>query len=679
MRKIILESLIFVLLMTGFMVYLACDSSTVARGGNHPPVIDQILANPDTMLINALCSLEVVASDADGDSLRYQWSANAGTFISGAQDTAATWQAPALPGSYTITVAVSDDDSTVSADKDVTVTSTTMLSVSTDTLTFGPGVDTQVFTIENTGTGDLTYDLVNMADWLTLSKDNGTLTAERRAGKTAELAVSSEDITVTVNRTGLSEGTYMDLITVISNGGTAQIGVGMVVPAGPVLDVSETSLDFGTTETQLTFDVMNAGQGTLNWQAGTTDAWITGVAPDNGDCDAGESDQVSVTVDRAGLDAGTYSGMVVVNSDAGIDTVLVQMDVVIVSNPVLTVRPENLSFGNNGTEDTLRITNTGDGTLNWNIGTTESWLTCNPTSGSVTTETADVIVTVDRTGLPEGDYNGTIPVTSNDGSVDVNVDMTVSMNPLEEDFSGDLSEWSTTYANAWIDNGEAHVACTLLDRDGILHYDFAEPVSAEYIIKIKMARAGSGTVDNYYGLWFAVNDTGDITITYFAFLIHPFYYVTNYEIMAYIGPGAPVPEGWYLIDPQSTGFYSHINMGLNEWNELSWQVKEDGRTNLRLAGVLFYNNDLVARFKSYLGIYLETDLVSVGLVTNPLLEAKMDEITVETPGAAAGSISRRGGPWLTPANSSSRPLPPLPKDMSQVKTLSDMVPKKNFK
>jgi len=672
MKKTVSCFLILVLLFAGLMLYTTCDDSTVARMDNQPPVIDEILANPDTVLINALCSLLVVASDADGDSLRYQWSANAGTFTTGAQDTAATWQAPDVPAVYTVTVAVSDADSTVSADKDVTVTSLSVLSVSTDTLTFGPGVDTQVFTIENTGTGDMTYNLVKTADWLTLSKENGTLTAERKAGKTPELAVSSEEITVSVNRAGLNEGSYTDQIQVISTGGAALINVILSVPPGPILSVSETNLDFGTDQTDLTFNVSNTGQGTLNWQAGSTDAWITGVTPANGDCGAGESDQITVTVDRTGLDEGTNTGSVSVTSNAGNTTVNVEADVEY--HPQLSVAPPNLDFGRNGTEQTLEITNTGDGTLNWNIGATEGWLTCDPTSGSVTTEAAQVVVTVDRTGLAEGDYNDTIPITSNDGSVDVNVDMNVSGNPLEEDFTGDLSAWSTTYANGWIDNGEAHVACRLLDTDGILHYDFAEPVSAEYNVKIKMARAGTGNKDNYYGLWVNFADTGAVSIPYMVFHIFPFDFDRNYTIMAYVAGNFQWGEGWYLLDAQSAGFFSHIDMTLNGWNELSWQVKDDGRINLRLADLLFYNTDLKAHMKNIWGVDLETELLSVGLITNPVLEAKMDEITVETPGAAGGTVMRGGGPWPVPSGRSTA-FPPLPKDMSQLKFLTEINPK----
>ena len=979
MRNITLSLFILVLFMGGIMLYTTCDDSSVARRGNSPPVIDDILANPENMLINAICSLQVVASDADGDSLRYQWSADQGTFTTGTKDTIVSWQAPAVPGVYMISVAVSDDDSTVTGNKVLNVTSTTELSVTPTSLSFDAGTDTLFLTIENTGTGTMAYQLSKINDWLILSKESGSLTAQRRDGKTAELAASSEQITVSVNRAGITAGTYTDVITVISDGGTKQIPITMQVSEGPVLSVSETTLNFSTDQTQMTFNVTNSGedtlnwqatasetwiigvtpengdcgagetdqvtvtvdrtglndgtytgtvavtsdagnvtvnvimgvgvvnnavllvtptllsfspsqtqmvfnvintglatlnwqagtseawiagltpengdcdpgetdevtvtvdrtgldtgvytgiivvtsdagsdtvdvqmgvnvdsnpvllvtpenlnfglsttdlsflvtnigegtlnwqataseawitgvtpgngdcdagetdqvsvtvdrsglgtgtysgmvvvtsdagsdtvnvqmevnvqnnpvllvtptdldfglnstertflvsnmgQGTLNWQATASEAWITGVTPDNGDCSAGETDQVSVTVDRSGLGTGTYTGMIVVTSNAGSDTVNVQMEVEVVNNPVLSVTPTDLDFGTNGTELTLEITNTGDGTLSWNIGTTESWLTCDPVSGSVTTGTAEVIVTVDRTGLPEGDYNDIIPVTSNDGSVDVNVDMTVSNVPLDDDFSGDLSGWTTSYANGWIDNGEAHVKGTQSGYYGTLKYMFDSPISAEYDIKIKMARASSGSANDCYGLWVQTADTGDVSISYFVFWIRPFDYTNNYYIMVYVSGDFPAGPGWYFIDSQSYGYFSYIKMGLNEWNELSWQVREDGRINLRIGDALFYNTDLVSWIKTDLGITLETEIIGVGLRTTYDFEAKMDEISVMTPGSVPAAAADINGSWMAYPDNEANRLPPLPEDFSQIKSLSDFIPEKKLK
>jgi len=667
MRRILWRS--FLLLLTCMILYMACDDSSVARRGNNPPVIEEILANPESMLVNTLCTLQVVASDADGDSLRYQWSAAQGTFTTGTEDTIVTWQAPGIPGAYTVTVAVDDGDSTVTGDKNLTVTSPTELTVTPDTLQFDAGINTLFMTIENTGTGAMNYQLSKTADWLTLSKDAGTLTAQRREGKTVEPAVSSEQITVSVNRAGLDPGDYTDMISVTSDGGTAQVAVKMEVPEGPTLSVSETALDFGTDQNQRTFNVSNTGEGTLNWQATASEAWITGVTPANGNCGAGESDQVTVTVDRAGLDNNTYTGTVTVTSpEAGSATVNVQMEVNVEYHPQLSVTPLDLDFGSNGTEQTLQITNTGDGTLNWNIGATEGWLSCNPTSGSTTTEIDEVTVTVDRTGLTAGAYDDIIPFTSNDGTADVNVDMTVPGPGLNEDFSGDLSGWQETdWVNAWIDDGAAHIVGTKDGYYGIIEYPISPPMSTEYTVKAKMGRMTAATyTGDHYGLLVHVNDTGAMAITHFMFAICPDNNVYNYLILCFIQG-----SGWYLIDEDSQGYFSHISRTVGEWNEISWNFRTDGRINIRLGNELFFNSDLVYIMKSKWGIDITTDLVGAGFATNWNLEAMCDYIKVEPGPYSAGSASPRMQTKMVPNIIN---LPSIPRDVSEMRRLSDLYP-----
>lgn len=55
------------------------------------------------------------------------------------------------------------------------------------------------------------------------------------------------------------------------------------------------------------------------------------------------------------------------------------------------------------------INNSGGGTLNWNITDDQSWLTCDPVSG---TNFGTVTVSADPTGLPAGTYNGSITVAA---------------------------------------------------------------------------------------------------------------------------------------------------------------------------------------------------------------------------------------------------------------------------
>jgi hypothetical protein len=73
---------------------------------NNYPVISSLKAEKDWVATSGSSKVECVASDADGDSLTYTWSATGGTF-SGAGPVA-TWMAPDAPGTYTIMVAVTD-------------------------------------------------------------------------------------------------------------------------------------------------------------------------------------------------------------------------------------------------------------------------------------------------------------------------------------------------------------------------------------------------------------------------------------------------------------------------------------------------------------------------------------------------------------------------------------------
>jgi len=83
----------------------------------------------------------------------------------------------------------------------------------------------------------------------------------------------------------------------------------------PTLSVNPTTLDFGTSAISKTFDISNAGSGTLNWQAteNPDKAWITGVTPSNGT----NNGTVTVTVDRSNLSGNSDSGTLVVSSNGG--------------------------------------------------------------------------------------------------------------------------------------------------------------------------------------------------------------------------------------------------------------------------------------------------------------------------------------------------------------------------
>ncbi len=108
-----------------FFLWFVCVSivSTIAGGCgddgpsktyNHSPVIASLTATPDSVRTSGVSLLVCAATDPDGDSLSYEWTADAGVFSGGADSVA--WTAPAAPGVYEIQVLVTDGRSGLDLD-----------------------------------------------------------------------------------------------------------------------------------------------------------------------------------------------------------------------------------------------------------------------------------------------------------------------------------------------------------------------------------------------------------------------------------------------------------------------------------------------------------------------------------------------------------------------------------
>jgi hypothetical protein len=72
---------------------------------NQPPIISSLTAEKE---VNSLSESQIIceATDADGDILSYQWSADGGTIKS--EGSIITWVAPDTAGNYTVKVTVTD-------------------------------------------------------------------------------------------------------------------------------------------------------------------------------------------------------------------------------------------------------------------------------------------------------------------------------------------------------------------------------------------------------------------------------------------------------------------------------------------------------------------------------------------------------------------------------------------
>jgi hypothetical protein len=115
-----------------------------------------------------------------------------------------------------------------------------------------------------------------------------------------------------------------------------------------------------------------------------------------------------------------------------------------------TVSATAIEYGCFGTSETVNIENTTPncGPLTWSVSDDRSWISVSPTSGSTTTETDVITISVDRSGLEPGPYEGTVTISSNSGQKYITIKMTVPWDVfLELDFSSGTG--FTFHTNYW--------------------------------------------------------------------------------------------------------------------------------------------------------------------------------------------------------------------------------------
>lgn len=262
------------------------------------------------------------------------------------------------------------------------------------------------FTVQNTGTGDLTWNAAAAAadTWITsVTPANGTLAASA----TATITVAYQENTTAAQRIGT--------VNVTSNGGNTGVTVTQAAPAPPVpvLAVAPGDRPVNANAGSTTFTVQNTGTGTLTWNAATTDAWLTTINPNTGSLTAGASATVTVTYE-ANTTASARKGFINFTSNGGNSSPSVSQAA---PAPVLGVTPADRPVTAPAGNTTFTVQNTGTGTLTWDATTTDAWLTItkNDTGNG---GTINVAYAANDTA---GARVGTIAVTSNGGNQSVTV------------------------------------------------------------------------------------------------------------------------------------------------------------------------------------------------------------------------------------------------------------------
>lgn len=177
--------------------------------------------------------------------------------------------------------------------------------------------------------------------------------------------------------------------------------------------------------------------------------------------------QVTITARKTGYNDNSSTVSVAEGKTVTADIALTSI------GPELEITPTAYNFDIDQNTTIVSIRNkTGIGTVTWNAVTGQTWLSVSPNGGTVTTETDQLTITVNRDAVAFGNYSGVVSVTSDYGNKDINVQMIksnpnapqLSVTPIILDFGTNQSSksifikntgtgslnWSLTASDPWI-------------------------------------------------------------------------------------------------------------------------------------------------------------------------------------------------------------------------------------
>jgi uncharacterized protein (TIGR03437 family) len=290
--------------------------------------------------------------------------------------------------------------------------------------------------ILNSGGGTLAFDIQpvtgNGGSFLRVSQTTGTATP-----------LKPFSFTVTADPAGLDPGTYTGALILTNRSGvdTASIPVTITVSSTPqTMILSQNGLTFTAVQSggvvpAQTFDVVNGGQGTMNWTTsasvlGSVSTWLS-VTPGSGSSGPGIPPSVSVQVKPAGLTPGIYYGQILVSSPTALNSP--QLVGVVLNllardqNPGPVVQPSGLIFtGVAGAQSpppqTVLVSDLTPNPLTLGssrtfVGT-GNWFVHSPINATITPDAPlSITVTPQIAGLLPGVYQGALSLAFSDGSL----------------------------------------------------------------------------------------------------------------------------------------------------------------------------------------------------------------------------------------------------------------------
>ena len=279
-----------------------------------------------------------------------------------------------------------------------------------------PGIDlaTQTLEVQNSGAGVLEYQFnigyppQGETGWIDISPTSGTSSGDRIAHQ------------ITVATTGLEPGLHSAILLISGNAANSpvEVPVNLTIGGGPILTANPDDFVFagiegGANPSGQSLVVGSRGETTF-YEISADQSWLS-VEPAGGNTIAGPGLH-TIQVDAGAFSAGTFLGKLTIDSPTATNAPLT-LNVTLNIHPPgsLTTFPSSVSFfGAVGTAVTTeRILSLAGASLSgvtWGAAVEPpeaTWIKVAPGQGGVP---GNLIIAVDNTGLPGGQYNAAVRI-----------------------------------------------------------------------------------------------------------------------------------------------------------------------------------------------------------------------------------------------------------------------------
>ncbi|MBT5873664.1 MAG: PKD domain-containing protein [Candidatus Latescibacteria bacterium] len=393
-------------------------------------------------------------------------------------------------GSRSVDLSVSGPDTVANVIVLAVIERPAVLNVDQTSLDFGATTDKSQIGLRNSGGENLTWQASTSQPWITITPETGSIAPGE--ARTVEISISRE---------GQVAGDLPGTVTITSSGGVRDVDVRVLISDAGRLTLSTNTLEYGESLTSLQMEVSNTGDAPLDWSATSDQTWIS-LSPDSGTLGPGEARFVTVLLSRDGQTADLL-GTIEFSSDAGDASVSVGARLPTV--PLLSATPATLNFGAGTNRLNVTLQNIGGTTLEWSVGSSDSWLVPLTTSGAILAgDTRTIVVEVSRSDLSVSTHQGklTFSTSGNDVTLDATVtvqaapELGLSSNSIEVSADEDgfvlrisnagtgTLNWVATQTSAWlsIDNAEgstsdlANVITGTVSRQGLTANEYSTKI-----------------------------------------------------------------------------------------------------------------------------------------------------------------------------------------------------------